>query len=156
MSEEDIHQSLGYADGALWIRFKDQIYRFPQDTLLDPCTKVYLESHRWTYQEGNGCGSTRVNRWMLKVAQALIGVDLTNICQLHDLSYSLDVNNGCVKTYRHKTFCDHSLEYNIIAVASESKDRSLRIRFVAFSFMLAVRLFGSSSYWKYIPLCNRV
>lgn len=153
---------LGYSGDSLWIRFSEGAAQFPSDTLISPCALYYLQTNGWAYLHGNGCGTGVGNRTFLRIVNAIFQIDFTPVCHIHDLCYSLDAveyeGDTCVKTYRHKMYSDMAFEYNLNAYAMfHSKGKPRRgIRMLAFVYMLAVRLFGQSSYWGTIPKKNRV
>lgn len=164
MFEEEIEttpqaRTLGYSEGALWIEFRGEANEFPLDTQLDRCIKRYLSDNKWVYSDGNGCGTSALNRGFLRLVHAVLDVDFTPVCNLHDIGYSLTHNGStdpvCVKSYRHKLFVDMAFEYNLLTYAKMHGKEGRVVRLLAFCYMMAVRTFGASHYWGDIPKDRR-
>ena len=153
---------LGPNKGRIHINFHHVIHSLPADIQLSPCARVYLEENNWTYVNGDGCGvkEAPITLFVLKIANAIWGIDYTPICNIHDLEYGLNMMNDdtatCLKTYKHRATADVNLYHNMYVYAVDNGMVNYRASRIAYVYHVALALFGGRAYWRGIKKKDRV
>jgi len=154
--------ALGPHNGRMYINFHRVIHDLPADIQLSACAKLYLEANGWKYVDGDGCGvkENPFTLFILKLANAIWGIDYTPICNIHDLEYGLnmvtDDKATCLKTYRHRATADVNLYHNMYIYAVDCGMVHYRASRIAYLYHAAVSMFGGRPYWKGIKKKDRV
>ena len=102
-------------------------------------------SRNTTPQVPNGCGPTFLDAIGIgRITKFLLGKDMTECCNGHDICYKTCVANGTAENFKsEKTICDANMKKCLEVVAAKG---SFRAKLTKGSLFAAVDKFGDGSF----------